>query len=128
MNPEKTKQDWLATLDAFFAEVERWAVEMGWETGREQREVSESRLGTYAAPVLHLERDGGRAVFEPIARCMAGESEGLVELLFWPNLTRFTLDRVGDGWKLRTSDGVAWPEGWGKQTFAYLTKELGVAA
>lgn len=122
----RERKDWLATLCELVDQVESWARARKWAVERSTRQIEESRLGTYSAPVLDILTPSGRVQLEPVARDIA-KGEGRVDLVAWPSLTRMLLIRSRGAWKLKTDSGVDWPEEWSQRTFERLVVRLSSA-
>jgi hypothetical protein len=114
-------------LQALIDDVEAWATARQWAVHRDQKRIHESRLGTYAAPVLSILAPAGRVQVDPVARDIIG-ADGRVDLIAWPSLTRMVLLRMGDKWVLKTDTGARWPQRWGPHTFERIVNLLNAAA
>jgi hypothetical protein len=97
---EKLRDEWLERLARLVATVRGWAQELDWSTRQIETKMEDSRLGTYKAPALILQKETVRVMLEPIARFAPGV-EGIVDLYLMPaydDIARLFLD--DDGWKL----------------------------
>jgi hypothetical protein len=124
---ERERKKWIAALQALIDEVEAWATARHWAVHRNQKRIHESRLGTYAAPVLSILAPTGKVQLDPVARDVIG-ADGRVDLFAWPSLTRIVLVRVGDKWVLKTDTGARFPQRWNRQTFERVVNLLNAAA
>ena len=124
---EKERTQWLAVLEQLANQVEDWASKRKWPVNRESKQINETRLGTYAAPVLSILTPSGTIQLDPVARYVA-KADGRVDLLAWPSLTRMLLIRINNRWKIKTDSGIDWPEGWTERTFARLPALLSTPA
>jgi hypothetical protein len=74
---------WLKQLADLVQHVENWVKELDWATRRIDKKLEDSRVGSYKAPALMLQKDTTRALLEPIARSTPG-TEGVVDLYLMP--------------------------------------------
>ena len=81
--PSETKQQWLDILEALIQDVKSWCEAEGWSTRKIEKTIRDSRLGTYQAPALLLQRGVNRVLLEPISHA-APEAEGVVDLYLLP--------------------------------------------
>jgi len=120
----ETRQEWIAAVGALMSQLEQWAAQANWDVATEDKEITESLLGTYTVPALKFRIPGGGIFYaEPIARDIIG-ADGRVDLYAWPTLHRLLLIRENDGWSVTTDSRLDWPEPWGRQTFLKLAESL----
>lgn len=74
---------WLKQLGDLVQQVETWVGELDWATRRIDKKLEDSKVGSYKAPALMLQKDTTRALLEPIARTTPG-TEGVVDLYLMP--------------------------------------------
>jgi hypothetical protein len=115
----QARDAWLTAVHQLIDQVAAWAKDRKWAVDRQEKQVNESRLGSYSVPVLVVRAPAGLVYVEPVARYVA-KADGRVDLYSFPSMNRMMLLRVGDEWSLKTDSGVKWPEPWGKQTFVHL--------
>ena len=91
---------WLACLAQLIEQVERWSLDLGWQTRRIDKPLTEGDLGTYHAPALALQEGTTRILLEPIARSAPG-AEGVVDLYLMPGMDDITTLYYFDGrWQI----------------------------
>ena len=78
-------QEWLDRLTVLVDLVEGWVKDLGWATRRISKRMEDSRLGTYRAPALIMQRDLVQIALEPIGR-FAPRCDGVVDLYLMPAL------------------------------------------
>lgn len=117
------REEWLASLEALMSDLEEWARAAKWLVDRQEKEISETSLGTYAAPVLHFKTPSGVLYADPIGGDIVG-AEGRVNLCAWPSLHRVMLILTEGQWSVLTDSGIDWPEPWGQETFVKLGMDL----
>ena len=117
------RKEWLACIDKLLRQIESWVQDEGWEAAREDREITEELVGTYAAPVLKLRAPNGLLYVEPVARDVVG-ADGRIDVYAWPSLHRLLLIRQEGRWSVKTDSGVDWPEKWGRKAFLKLAESL----
>lgn len=97
---EKLREEWLERLSGLVETVRGWAQDLDWSTRRIEKKMEDSRLGTYKAPALLLQKETVRALLEPIARFAPGV-EGVVDLYLMPAFDDIaTLYFYDGGWQL----------------------------
>ena len=94
--------NWLEQLNRLIGTVRDTAQESGWITEKIDGEkiLSEGADGSYAVPLLYLQRYAKRLLLEPITR-LAPACEGVVDLSTMPlgdEVASFFL--IGGGWKV----------------------------
>ncbi len=123
------RDEWLAALNRLVTDVTLWISELpGWNVTREpDKEISEERLGVYAAPVLRILSNDPEAqlILEPMAR-MTRSGRGRVDLYAWPALYRVRLlnDGVALSWDVLTDSGITLHQNWNDANFQRLAKDL----
>lgn len=97
---EKLRDEWLASLSRLVDTVRGWAQELDWLTRLIEKKMEESRLGTYKAPALILQKETVRVMLEPIARFATGV-DGVVDLYLMPAYDDIaSLYFYNDDWQL----------------------------
>jgi hypothetical protein len=74
---------WLDCLGRLVADVQRWAGELDWSTRLISKKMKDSRLGTYSAPALLIQKETVRVLLDPIGRSAPG-ADGVVDLYLMP--------------------------------------------
>jgi hypothetical protein len=74
---------WLGRLEGLVEQVNTWAKELDWSTRRIEKKLEDSKVGSYKAPALVLQKDTVRVLLDPIARSSPG-AEGVVDLYLMP--------------------------------------------
>lgn len=120
------RERWLADVQCLLAEITLWANDEGWMVQKQEKQISEDYIGTYAVPTLFIQMPTGRIHIDPIGVNIIG-GEGRVDILAFPELTRMLLIRFGDSWRLKTDSRVDWPQPWGKKAFVDVAKALSKA-
>jgi hypothetical protein len=54
---EKLREEWLERLSGLVETVRGWAQDLDWSTRRIEKKMEDSRLGTYKAPALLLQKE-----------------------------------------------------------------------
>lgn len=70
--------DWESAANSLIQQVEGWARDLGWNTRREAKDLTETLIGSYRLDRLYLHAEGNLYVLEPLARFVAGGSGGFV--------------------------------------------------
>jgi hypothetical protein len=97
---ERLREEWFGRLSDLVETVRNWAQELDWSTRRIEKKMGDSRLGTYKAPALLLQKETVRVLLEPIARFAPGV-EGVVDLYLMPAFDDIaTLYFYDGGWQL----------------------------
>jgi hypothetical protein len=97
---KKLRDEWLENLSHLVETMRVWAQELDWSTRLIEKKMEESRLGTYKAPALILQKETVRVMLEPIARFATGV-EGVVDLYLMPAYDNIaSLYFYDDGWQL----------------------------
>ena len=97
---EKLREEWLGRLSDLVETVRNWTLDLDWSTRQIEKKMGDSRLGTYKAPALLLQKETARVLLEPIARFAPGV-EGVVDLYLMPAYDDIaTLYFYDDGWQL----------------------------
>ena len=96
----KLREEWLERLSGLVETVRSWAQDLDWSTRQIEKKMEDSRLGTYKAPALLLQKETVRVLLEPIARFAPGV-EGVVDLYLMPAFDDIaTLYFYDCGWQL----------------------------
>ncbi len=119
----QSREDWLAVVHQLIDRVAAWAKRRKWAVDYQEKQVHESRLGSYAVPVLVVRAPSGVVYVEPVARYVA-KADGRIDLYSFPAMNRMMLVRAGTDWVLKTDSGVKWPEPWSEQAFTRLVELL----
>ena len=114
------RDEWLTRLAALMNLVKGWAEELDWSTRVISKKMKDSRLGSYEAPALIMQKETTRVLLDPVAR-FAPRTEGVVDLYLMPAYDDIaSLYFVGGKWRLHymfnsdqpagtTKDGDAGP-------------------
>jgi hypothetical protein len=76
-------EDWLNAQRSMLAEAKEVASLNGWSAQEDEKEVTESLLGTYQAPRLRIRSSDLDVIFAPIAR-FGSDGRGVVDLVTMP--------------------------------------------
>ena len=82
-DPGILRTEWLEHLSSLTELVRGWATELDWSTRQIEKKMTDSRLGSYAAPALIMQKGTTRVLLDPIARFAPG-SDGVVDLYLMP--------------------------------------------
>jgi hypothetical protein len=82
-DPGELRAEWLERLSSLTELVSSWAAELDWSTRKIEKRMKDSRLGSYAAPALIMQKGATRVLLDPIARFAPG-SDGVVDLYLMP--------------------------------------------
>lgn len=82
-NWERVRDDWVRAVEQLVADVEGWCRENNWPTRRIPKRLTESPIGEYVVPALHLQFDLVQLLLEPVARFVPG-AEGVTDLYSMP--------------------------------------------
>ena len=82
-NPIVLRDEWLNRLQALTSNVRMWADQLDWSTRLIAKKMKDSRLGTYEAPSLMMQKETTRALLDPVARFAPG-TDGAVDLYLMP--------------------------------------------
>ena len=110
-DPALVLDEWRSRLDHLAARIKTWAERSGWRTRLIEKPMSDSRLGTYRAPVLLMQRETVEVILDPVGRFAPG-TDGVVDLYLLPAYDDIaSLYLVEGEWSLnhafRKSAGVA---------------------
>ena len=83
VDPGELRAEWLEHLSSLTELVGSWAAELDWSTRQIEKKMKDSRLGSYAAPALIMQKGTTRVLLDPIARFAPG-SDGVVDLYLMP--------------------------------------------
>lgn len=122
-NWETVRDEWLTTLEQFFAEVEGWAKKQDWATLRTPKTLTETRLGSYTTSRLLVHSIEGRLVFDPMARFVAG-GEGLIDWYVLPSYDSSFLVREGKGWRLNMDGPEPTESLWSEEVFVNAARDM----
>jgi hypothetical protein len=81
--PGMLRSEWLDRLSSLLKLVKSWAEELDWSTRQIEKTMKDSRLGTYEAPALIMQKGATRVLLDPIARFAPGV-DGVVDLYLMP--------------------------------------------
>jgi hypothetical protein len=105
-NWEHVRDEWVADVEQFVAQVEIWAHKQDWGTLRDLKTIEEDRLGSYTVPRLLVHPIFGRFVFSPVCRFVGGSATGLIDFYAMPSYDEQRIVRHADGhWFLHFDDG-----------------------
>src|SRR5271155_1666039 len=74
---------WLKVLADLTSNVKSWAEELDWSTRQIAKKMKDSRLGSYDAPALLMQKETTRVLLDPVARFTPG-ADGVVDLYLMP--------------------------------------------
>src|SRR4051794_19175368 len=77
------RAEWLDRLSGLTSLVGGWAEELDWSTRRIEKMMKDSRLGSYKAPALMMQKGATRVLLDPITRFAPG-ADGVVDLYLMP--------------------------------------------
>ena len=99
-DPQALRDEWLSRLSNLTNLVRSWAEELDWSTRQIEKKMKDSRLGSYEAPALLMQKGTTRVLLDPVARFVPG-AEGLVDLYLMPAYDDVaSLYYVGGDWRL----------------------------
>lgn len=93
---ETVLSEWTSAVDEVVRRIESWCGEFGWRTKREPKALSETLLGEYTLPQLHLFADRHLFVLDPVARFVPG-ALGALDLSIQPSFYVRSIYRALDG-------------------------------
>jgi len=82
-DPGALRGEWLGRLSELTKTVRGWAEELDWSTRQIGKRMKDSRLGSYEAPALIMQKETTRALVDPVARFAPG-TDGVVDLYLMP--------------------------------------------
>ena len=62
------RDEWLNVLADLTRQVKSWAEELDWSTRQISKKMKDSRLGSYEAPALLMQKETTRVLLDPVAR------------------------------------------------------------
>src|SRR5271156_3614555 len=77
------RDEWLRVLADLTSQVKSWAEELNWSTRQIPKKMKDSRLGSYEAPALLMQKETTRVLLDPVARFTPG-ADGVVDLYLMP--------------------------------------------
>jgi hypothetical protein len=106
-DPGTLRDEWVSRLSDLTRSVRRWAEELDWSTRQIGKKMKDSRLGTYEAPALIMQKGTTRVLLDPVAR-FAPSADGVVDLYLMPAYDDIaSLFFVNGEWRLHcTSPGA----------------------
>jgi hypothetical protein len=94
------RDQWLKVLADLTSNVKSWAEELDWSTRQIAKKMKDSRLGSYDAPALLMQKETIRVLLDPVARFTPG-AEGVVDLYLMPAYDDIASLYLVDGeWRL----------------------------
>jgi hypothetical protein len=81
--PGVLRDEWLSVLADLTRRVKSWAEGLGWSTRQISKKMKDSRLGSYEAPALLMQKETTRVLLDPVARFVPG-ADGVVDLYLMP--------------------------------------------
>jgi hypothetical protein len=103
-NWQQVRDQWVAEANRFVDIAETWSKAQGWGTLRDDRSITEDRIGSYRVPVLLIHTMKGRLLLSPEARFAVG-ADGLFDLNTYPSFDNLiSIVRVNNGWRFKTID------------------------
>jgi hypothetical protein len=121
--PKAELKEWLAALDALFAQAKAWADDEGWATKEFEKSMSESVYGDYIAPQLLIHTREGRLMLDPVAGS-SSEGLGVVDFCSWPGFDRVILTRRAEGWFFLPESRHGKRTAWNKRSFLRKARHL----
>jgi hypothetical protein len=82
-DPGALRDEWLGRLSELTKTVRGWAEELDWSTRQIGKRMKDSRLGSYEAPALLMQKGTTRVLLDPVARFTPG-TDGVVDLYLMP--------------------------------------------
>jgi len=99
-DPSELRDEWLKVLAELTSRVKNWAEELDWSTRQVSKKMKDSRLGSYEAPALLMQKETTRVLLDPVARFVPG-ADGVVDLYLMPAYDDIaSLNFVGGEWQL----------------------------
>jgi hypothetical protein len=109
--------DWLEAQVRMFEEATSAAQSNGWYVEQDEKEVSESLLGTYKAPRLRIRTRDKEVVLDPIARFGSGR-QGVVDLVVMPTYeTAYYITLKCNQWQIVSPKGTLNSRPFTQETF-----------
>jgi hypothetical protein len=94
------REQWLKVLADLTSNVKSWAEEFDWSTRQIAKKMKDSRLGSYDAPALLMQKETIRVLLDPVARFTPG-ADGVVDLYLMPAYDDIASLYLVDGeWRL----------------------------
>jgi hypothetical protein len=94
------RDQWLKVLGDLTSDVKSWAEELDWSTRQIAKKMKDSRLGSYDAPALLMQKETIRVLLDPVARFTPG-ADGVVDLYLMPAYDDIASLYLVDGeWRL----------------------------
>lgn len=94
------RDQWLKVLADLTSNVKSWAEDLDWSTRLIAKKMKDSRLGSYDAPALLMQKETIRVLLDPVARFTPG-AEGVVDLYLMPAYDDIASLYLVDGeWRL----------------------------
>lgn len=122
-NWEQVRDEWVAAVEQLVRDAEAWSQAQGWACRREQKTVTEDRLGEYSAPRLLIHSPDGRLLLDPIARHVPG-ALGVVEFCALPSYDSVRIARTEAGWGLYPDGASDRPRPWSETAFLESARRL----
>jgi hypothetical protein len=98
--------EWIKAQENMLKEAAEAAEAQGWYVERDEKEVSESLLGTYKAPRLRIKSLDREVVLNPIA-CFGSGRQGIVDLVVLPTYeTAYYVLFKNGRWNIASSQGT----------------------
>jgi hypothetical protein len=99
--------EWIEAQNEMMQEARTAAAGEGWFAQMDEKEVSESLLGSYRAPRLRIRTPDREVVLDPVARFGSGR-QGVVDLVVMPTYETAYLVAFKDGqWQILSVRGTA---------------------
>ena len=123
-NWEQIRDEWVHEVQRLIQEAETWSQRQGWGTLRDDRSLTEDRIGSYRVPVLLIHTTKGRLLLTPEARYVVG-GNGLIDLNVYPSFdTLISLVKRDDGWRFQAHDREEIGEAWSEESFVNTVNRL----
>ena len=126
VSPNVVREQWQSAVEQLVNSISAWAKELNWSVDRQEKQLSEALIGTYAVDMLNIltsQGQQGQLVVEPIAQGVSG-ADGRVDLYAWPSLNKVRLLLKQGKWSIRTDSELDWPKEWSRETFQDLARNL----
>jgi hypothetical protein len=89
-------EEWMQAIVGIEGQAEGWSAEAGWRSRRVDKKITESLIGTYAAPQLLIFAEPNLYVLDPLARFVPG-GQGSFDLAIQPSYQTTSLYRDDSG-------------------------------
>jgi hypothetical protein len=116
--------EWISAQEAMIREATEAAEAEGWFVERDEKELTESLLGTYRAPRLRIRAADREVILDPIARFGSGR-RGIVDLCVMPTFETAYLIVLQNGqWRIVAPHGTLHARPFDKATLVNTISRL----